>query len=199
MLPSTSRCPTKKCNSFSLSSSYRPPKAEAEAEGIEEAEEEDGLRRDEYRCEDQEDISLFFFFFFFFFSFFPALSLSLSSISCLFSREKHPFFWGNPQKKRPKTNLTKKKNGWGQRPKISESERESAGESGESRRREHVECVFLFFYMHTHMFFSLFLTRERKSCRNQFSLRMLSLTLFFFFPLCVNSFTDGFAVLCVLF
>jgi len=97
LLPSTSRCPTKKCNSFSLSSSYRPPKAEAEAEGIEEAEEEDGLRRDEYRCEDQEDISLSSS------SSSSSLllpgSLSLSSISCLFSREKHPFFWGNPHKK----------------------------------------------------------------------------------------------------
>lgn len=37
-----------------------------------------------------------------------------------------------------------KRHGRGQRPKISQSEGESAGESGERRRWEHAECVFFF-------------------------------------------------------
>jgi hypothetical protein len=38
--------------------------------------------------------------------------------------------------------LSSKHHGRGQRPKISQSEGESAGESGERRRWEHAECVF---------------------------------------------------------
>ena len=40
------------------------------------------------------------------------------------------------------SSLSSKHHGRGQRPKISQSEGESAGESGERRRWEHAECVF---------------------------------------------------------
>jgi len=83
-------CPTKKCNSFSLSSS-RPPKAEE----AEEAEEEDGLRRDEYRCEDQEDILFFFFFF----------PLSLSSQFAYFPQKSIIFGENPPIKKDQKLEI----------------------------------------------------------------------------------------------
>jgi hypothetical protein len=42
------------------------------------------------------------------------------------------------------SSLSSKHHGRGQRPKISQSEGESAGESGERRRWEHAECVFFF-------------------------------------------------------
>jgi len=86
-------------------------------------------------------------------------SLSLSSQFAYFP-QKSIFIFGEKSphiKKGPKTrNLTKKKNGWGQRPKVSESERESAGESGESRRREHVECVSLSLSLYVHIYVFLF-------------------------------------------
>jgi hypothetical protein len=118
-------------------------------------------------------------------------SLSLSSQFAYFPQKSIFIFVEKipPHKKRTKNSkFNKKKNGWGQRPKVSESERESAGESGESRRREHVECVSLSLSLFTctYMFFSLFLTQNR-SCVNQFSLRILSLL----FSPRVNSFTDG--------
>ena len=54
------------------------------------------------------------------------------------------------------SSLSSKHHGRGQRPKISQSEGESAGESGERRRWEHAECVF---FLLSSLSLSLFVER----------------------------------------